>query len=175
MVVYARPFPLCTPRAWQGNRKQGMLQVGIMHPLFILKIHYEIMSHHPHLVYGTAFIVLLVLVCLAAGCSSGQSPPATASPATPAAATAAPAGNSISIKNFAFDPPALTVKAGSAVAWVNNDVSPHAIVSDPGSPVSFSSDTLSTGASFSFTFNTPGTYPYHCSIHPSMKGTIIVQ
>jgi plastocyanin len=58
---------------------------------------------------------------------------------------------------------------------MNNDSPPHAIASDAGSPAAFSSDPLSTGASYSFTFTQPGTYTYHCSIHPSMKGTVIVQ
>ena len=58
---------------------------------------------------------------------------------------------------------------------MNNDSPTHTIASDMGSPVSFSSDPLATGASYSFTFTQPGTYTYHCSIHPSMTGTIIVQ
>jgi plastocyanin len=58
---------------------------------------------------------------------------------------------------------------------VNQDGASHTVVSDTGSPAAFSSDSLSTGASYRFTFALPGTYPYHCSIHPSMKGTIIVQ
>jgi plastocyanin len=84
-------------------------------------------------------------------------------------------GNSITIKNFAFYPSSLTVKTGTVVTWVNQDGASHTIVSDTGSPAAFSSDSLSTGASFPFTFTQAGTYTYHCSFHPSMKGTIIVQ
>jgi plastocyanin len=83
-------------------------------------------------------------------------------------------GNTIAIKNFAFDPSSLTVKSGTVVKWINQDGASHAIMSDTGSTVAFSSDPLSSGASYSFTFTQPGTYSYHCSIHPSMKGTIIV-
>lgn len=50
-----------------------------------------------------------------------------------------------------------------------------AAVAGTGSPAAFSSDSLSTGASYKFTFTQPGSYTYHCSIHPSMKGTVIVQ
>jgi len=107
---------------------------------------------------------------MVAGCSSYQTPSA---PAAPPASTGG--GNTITIKNFAFDPSALTVKTGTVVAWVNQDGASHTIVSDTGSPAAFSSDSLSTGASYKFTFTQPGTYTYHCSIHPSMKGTIIVQ
>jgi plastocyanin len=107
---------------------------------------------------------------MVAGCSSYQTP---ATPAAPPASTGG--GNSITIKNFAFDPSTLTVKTGTAVTWVNQDSAPHIIVSDTGSPAAFSSDSLSTGASYKFTFTQAGTYTYHCSIHLSMKGTIIVQ
>jgi len=79
------------------------------------------------------------------------------------------------MKNFAFDPSTLTVKTGSVVTWVNQDATPHTIVSDTGSLVPFSSAPLPPGASYNFTFTMPGTYTYHCSIHPSMTGTIVVQ
>jgi plastocyanin len=106
---------------------------------------------------------------MAAGCSSSQTPPTTAAPTTSSAG-----GNTVVIKNFAFDPSSLTVKSGTAVKWTNQDGTSHTIVSDTGSPVAFSSDSLASGASYSFTFTQPGTYTYHCSIHPSMKGKIIV-
>jgi plastocyanin len=78
-------------------------------------------------------------------------------------------------QNFAFNPPSMTVKTGTTVTWMNNDGTPHTIVTDNGSTASFSSDPLATGAVYTFTFTQPGTYTYHCSIHPSMKGEIIVQ
>jgi amicyanin len=81
----------------------------------------------------------------------------------------------IEIKNFAFDPPTLMVKSGSAVMWTNHDGVPHAIVFDIGSPVVYVSGPLSPGSTYYLSFTQPGTYTYHCSIHPSMKGTIVVQ
>jgi plastocyanin len=121
------------------------------------------------LMFCFACVVLLIVSCMAAGCSSYQTPPATAAPTTTAAG-----GNNVAIKNSAFDPSSLTVKSGTVVKWTNQDGYSHTIVSDTGSPVAFSSDSLSTGASYPYTFTQPGTYTYHCSIHPSMKGTIIV-
>jgi plastocyanin len=106
---------------------------------------------------------------MAAGCSSTQAPPATAAPTTSTTGV-----NTVIIRNFAFDPSSLTVKSGTVVKWTNQDGAPHTIVSDTNSPMAFSSDSLANGASYSFTFTQPGTYTYHCSIHPSMKGTIIV-
>jgi plastocyanin len=150
------------------------------------------MSAHSRLLVCAACTVLVILACIAAGCSSYQ-PPATTAPPVSATApvstvqpvstgvpgsTAAPVStgvNTVSIKNFAFNPSSLAVKTGSAVTWVNQDGVAHTIVSDTGSPLTFSSDPLQTGASFTFSFTQPGTYTYHCSIHPSMTGTIVVQ
>jgi len=91
---------------------------------------------------------------------------------TPISKPAAPQGVTVTISNFSFNSSVLTVKPGTAVTWVNNDSVPHTITSDSGSLLH--SETLSQGKSFSFTFNTPGTYSYHCSIHPGMQGEVIV-
>jgi amicyanin len=114
--------------------------------------------------------VVLVLACLCAGCFSPQAPQQP-SPATPAPVNPA---NAIAINNFAFSPATLTVKAGTTVTWTNEDSVPHTVVSDAGSAVVFTSPALATGSSFPFTFTQAGTYTYHCSIHPSMKGTVVV-
>lgn len=78
--------------------------------------------------------------------------------------------NKVSIQNFAFSPGVLTVKKGTTVIWTNDDAAPHQVKS-----AVFNSSVLNTGDSFTFTFNEAGSYDYICSIHPSMKGTIIVQ
>jgi len=77
----------------------------------------------------------------------------------------------VEISGFAFNPSSLTVAKGTTVTWTNNNNVAHTIVSDSGA---FSSSELAKGGSFSFTFDSPGEYPYHCSIHPSMKGKVIV-
>src|SRR5512138_443392 len=117
-----------------------------------------------------ALSVILVLAILAAGCT-GQNPP-SAPAATPAPAGGGP--DTITIRNFAFSPSPQTVKAGTTVTWENRDGVSHAIASDAGAPEEFRSGTLADGSSFTFTFANTGTYAYHCSIHPSMKGTVIV-
>ncbi len=81
--------------------------------------------------------------------------------------------SSIRISNFAFLPAALTVKVGSTVTWTNEDSAPHRLQSDSGSVIA--TTTMSLGDSVSVTFSAPGTYWYHCSIHPGMKGSITVQ
>src|SRR5215211_5108112 len=77
----------------------------------------------------------------------------------------------VSIKNFAFNPPNTTVSAGTTVTWVNNDQVPHTPTANDGA---FDSGTLQPGQSYSFVFDKPGTYAYHCNIHPDMTGTITV-
>jgi len=81
--------------------------------------------------------------------------------------------NSVNVQGSAFDPATLTVSVGTTVTWTNEDSVPHTITSDSGSEIG--SPQLSTGQTYSHTFNTAGTYAYHCSIHTFMKGTVIVQ
>jgi plastocyanin len=79
----------------------------------------------------------------------------------------------IELKSFAFSPSELKIQPGDKVIWTNQDLAPHTITSDTGSEISSSS--LSKGQTYYYTFTTTGTYNYHCSIHPSMKGTIVVE
>src|SRR6201994_2646643 len=136
---------------------------------------------------------VLVGLMVVAGCSSHQSATTTPSvtfgsaattpgmpgisgmapmpnmPAGTTAATAGPAapvsGNAVSIDNFAFAPATLTVPAGSTVTWTNKDEEPHTVAASGGS---FHSPGMGTGATFTHTFGTAGTFDYVCSIHPSM-------
>lgn len=71
-----------------------------------------------------------------------------------------------------YSPATLTVKKGTTVTWTNNDTVRHNVMSDSGNVLS--SPYLSKGESWSYTFNTPGTYPYHCTPHPWMKAKVIV-
>jgi plastocyanin len=77
----------------------------------------------------------------------------------------------VTIQNFAFAPVSLTVAAGTKVTWTNQDSTAHTVTADNGS---FGSQHLATGTTFSETFSKAGTYAYHCSIHTSMKATIVV-
>ena len=80
----------------------------------------------------------------------------------------------VSIDNFTFSPPELTVATGTRVTWTNNDDIPH-LVADAGNPKEAKSPPLDTGDSFSRVFDKPGTYHYFCALHPHMQGTIVVQ
>jgi plastocyanin len=115
----------------------------------------------------TAYMVLALILILTACAKQSTTGQVTQTP---------PSGGAtynIAISNFAFSPSDQTIRVGDTVVWTNNDPLPHSVTSDSGSELS-SSD-LSTGRTYSHTFNTPGVFTYHCGVHPNMKGQITVQ
>jgi plastocyanin len=105
-----------------------------------------------------------------AGLLAAALPAVGAGSAVTVAATAPSA--TIEIANFRFAPPALIVSAGTTVIWKNADDSPHRVADINGA---YTSAALDTEDSFSHTFATPGVYRYICSLHPYMKGEIVVK
>jgi plastocyanin len=87
----------------------------------------------------------------------------------PGAGTAVP--GTVRIVQFAFVPASVDVPAGTRVTWTNGDPEPHTITADDGA---FDSRQLDPGAVFSVLLDTPGTFTYHCDIHQTMVGTVIV-
>jgi amicyanin len=81
----------------------------------------------------------------------------------------------VAISNYAFSPASLTVKKGTTVTWTNQDDVKHDVVLDDGQPAGGPNGSLlGKGQSYSFTFNTVGTYHYHCDPHPFMKASVTV-
>lgn len=78
----------------------------------------------------------------------------------------------INIQNSTFILSTITINKGDTVTWMNNDPMVHRIVSDDGS---FDLGDMANGATATHTFNTVGTFDYHCSIHTYMKGTVVVK
>jgi plastocyanin len=141
-----------------------------------------------------ALTVLAAAGVLAAGCSGNESgsggygagggsaatsagPSATGSgrgaygggPITSGAGTPA-GGTAVAIDNFAFSPATLKAKVGQKVTWTNKQSVAHTVTANAGA----FNHPMPSGATFSFTFTTAGTFTYHCTIHPSMRGTIAV-
>ncbi|MDE3088982.1 MAG: cupredoxin domain-containing protein [Chloroflexota bacterium] len=117
--------------------------------------------------------------------TAAATPSASASPtpvaAAPTPVTAAPTPAKIAAKivqpdpgalSWTFDPQALTVRVGDTVTWTNMGSLVHTVTADDGS---FDSGNLNPGDSWSFTFVKAGTFAFHCTPHPWMKGTITVQ
>jgi plastocyanin len=111
----------------------------------------------------------LAAVLLLAACSGDGGSTTT----TAAATTTTPAGTEfqVVIDSFAFTPAELTVPVGATVTWVNHQGARHDVVAADGT---FTSPLFGQDETFSFTFTAPGEYPYVCSIHGGMDGTIIV-
>jgi plastocyanin len=111
-------------------------------------------------------LAIAVMAVLSAAAPLAPNPGGVAVEAAPVAR-----GAIIKIANFDFGPATITVPAGSSVTWVNNDDDAHSVVADNHA---FHSAPLDTGESFSFTFAAPGTYIYHCGLHPQMIGKVVV-
>jgi len=123
-------------------------------------------------------LLSLMTIVFLSGCTSQpQNNPPPQQP--PGNNSTSPQQVTVTIRNFAFDPPTITVKSGTTVTWVNEDSTPHLVASDPHPTHTdlpgLVSGTLSQGQSYSFTFVKVGAFGYHCHIHPSMKGTVIVE
>ncbi|PPK65619.1 cupredoxin family copper-binding protein [Actinokineospora auranticolor] len=118
---------------------------------------------------------LSLMACAAlalTACGTPAQPSGMDMPSTPAAPAAPVATNTVSIKDFAFAPPLVTVKAGTTVTWTNGDTEPHTVTSNGGGPLK--SPTMNSGDTFRYTFTTPGHFDYLCTIHPFMTGTVEV-
>lgn len=96
---------------------------------------------------------LIFLAVLAAGGMLAAAPPA------------------VSIENYAFKNPTITIPAGSTVSWSNKDDDPHTVTADNGA---FDSKGLANGDTYHHTFAHAGRYAYHCALHPFMHGVVIV-
>ncbi len=89
-----------------------------------------------------------------------------------AAAPASSAQAQVRIGNFTFSPAEITIAPGTALTWVNGDDIPHTVAA---ANKSFRSKAMDTDQTYSFTFTTPGIYDYFCSLHPQMRGKVIVK
>jgi plastocyanin len=130
----------------------------------------------------------LRLVLVSAGlmgaiaCGGSNSPSPTTPSPTPAPAPApAPGPTSASVTipvgaaslgNKAYAPPELDVAVGTTVTWTNTDSISHTTTSDA---IGWNSGIVGAGRQFSFAFQTAGTFPYHCDIHPGMVGKVVVR
>lgn len=88
------------------------------------------------------------------------------------AAPASAASHDVTVQNFAYNPASITVQVGDTVTWTNQDAVPHTVTADDGS---FDQPLNASGGTATITFTKPGTFTYHCTIHPSMHGTVVVE
>lgn len=121
----------------------------------------------------SSLVVIAGMALLFAGCGGGSSPSASAG--SSGSSSQAPSGGSssaVKISNFKFSPASVTVKHGARVTVTNRDSAAHTATADDGH--SFDTGNLADGASQTISVSKPGSYPYHCTIHPFMHGTLVV-
>ena len=82
--------------------------------------------------------------------------------------------NTVILKDLDFATKKLTVKKGTAVTWKNEDTAKHTVTFDDAALEGASSQLFGPGESFTYTFNTAGTFAYHCTPHPFMKAAVEV-
>jgi plastocyanin len=117
------------------------------------------------------FVLALGAALALTGAAVAQAPSANPSPDAVPTAVAAPAAT-VHIKNFTFTPGSITIKAGQSVAWIEDDEMAHTVTAVDAS---YDSGTIDQGRTYAHTYTKAGTYPYYCSFHTYMKGTVIVK
>jgi plastocyanin len=114
-----------------------------------------------------ALTLLAVVVTIAAGCGGGTS---SSGGGGSSSTGGQGGGNAVTIDNLAFSPATLNLKTGQQVTWTNKQDIAHTVTANGGA----FDHQMPPGATFSFTFDKAGSFPYHCTIHPSMTATIQV-
>ncbi len=134
------------------------------------------MKYISYLFMATASSFLVILLSLS---SCSPNPKATTSqpmtmqnqPKEQPQSSQKKADVTVKIRNFKFEPANLAIAVGKTVQFINLDEEPHTATATDGA---FNSKALDTNQTWNYTATKPGTYPYICSIHPFMKGTLTV-
>ena len=115
--------------------------------------------------------ILLAALTLGFSFGCGSSSPSSPTPA-PSGNTVSIVMNSAGLTTNAYSPNPITVSVGSSVTWMNNDTITHTATSETGL---FDSGPIAPNGRFTRQFSTVGSFPYRCTIHPGMVGTVTVQ
>jgi len=99
-------------------------------------------------------------------------PPSAGQPAPPPTTAGQPAGAfaAIDVENFAYRPATLNARIRQKVVWSNQDTTPHTVTADNLTW----GRRIPPGSTYVRTFDQPGTFAYHCAIHPNMRGVLVV-
>jgi plastocyanin len=117
-------------------------------------------------------IRLVLVLALMSAVSCGKDSTPTTPSSTPSGSSVSIVAGSSVLSTTAYNPNPITVARGTTVTWVNNDTTAHTSTSDSNV---WSSGNIAPGGSFATTFQSAGTFPYHCTIHPGMIGSVVVQ
>ncbi len=115
-------------------------------------------------------ILAVAALVAAAGCGSSSNSPTNPSPTNGTPVSIVSGSSNLTTNAYAPNP--VNIAVGGTVTWTNNDNTPHTSTGNSGA---WDSGSIAPGASFSRTFTSAGSFPYHCTIHPGMVGTVNVQ
>jgi plastocyanin len=107
-----------------------------------------------------------------ANAGGGASAPAGGAAACAAAPSGATAAVTVTIKDFKFAPQPVQAKVGDVIAWSNQDSAPHSATLDNGA---CDTKPISQGSTAMLVFTAPGTYTYHCTVHPTQMKDYTIQ
>lgn len=151
--------------------------------LLIAGLNYKNMKKNTVLVLGVILVIIILSVfVIKSNTSSDMSSTSSSTDTSVASSDSDVVDYSLSktqakrvyidISDNSFTPKAVTIKAGTIITWINNDLVLHKITADNGGPTS---NDLLNGQGYSFVYKTKGIYGYHDSAYPTMKGTVIVK
>jgi plastocyanin len=118
----------------------------------------------------TGITMLFAILSISNGCTKSSMADMTGTGGEPGGSKG-PGTNEVFIQDMAFNPSTITVAAGTTIKWTNKDIVAHTVTSDAGL---FESGSIATGGVFSFTFPAVGTFTYHCTPHPTMNASVVV-
>jgi plastocyanin len=120
-----------------------------------------------------AVAVFLALALVASGCGGGSSSSDKSSSSTAAGSPPAAAPGTVSMKGLRFHPDRISVKVGEKVTWRNDESIDHNVTATGGAK--FMSKAFGGGKTYTYTPRKAGTIKYVCTLHPGMKGTLVVK
>lgn len=133
------------------------------------------MKNKINIIAGIFSLIIVFIIINISGCSKNNY--GTNSYNNGGSNSGSPGTNEVWMQNIAFVPASKTIAVGTKITWTNKDNATHSVVSGtPGNPDGiFNSGDLGSGGTFSYTFNTAGSFKYYCTHHSGMTGTIVVQ
>lgn len=122
------------------------------------------------------FLAAIALLALGAGAASAAKIDVLTETVVPAAEAPAD-GATVTIDKLKYEQPEITIKAGETVTWINKEAMPHNVAFKAGAVDEAKLDgaMMKKDQSYTIRFNEAGTYDYHCTPHPFMKGKVIVE
>ena len=143
-----------------------------------MKTYLTSFARRARLFWGILSLATVAALFLAA-CGGGTTTTSAPTPTATSQPTPTPTPTVVMVKiieqneKYSFSPATLSIKVGTQLVWTNKSDAPHTVTSDSAGVFS-SPGNITQNQTFMFTFTTPGTFAYHCNVHPYMKATITV-